>query len=429
MTAGSTTLKPVQGPDMREGVMDDAVGALRHKRQRFCLLVPATLVAALVPAFVLLAPRSRWDRPVILLTLIVLAVLADRAEVPLPNGVRLDATIALSLITVALLGPLPALVVAATPLVVNAATGGQPLVRAGTLFNVAAYGWEMVAVSVLLSHTVHGPLDQLAALPWLLVAGPVQMLVNWALGPALYGVMWRGVSVRGAVGMLGDLDVAVMSLITSLGAVTAALAGEFGMLALTVFALTAVLPQTALTYAARTSSVARLDRLTATRRYAHALALQLGLSFGQRRHLQAVVTIAANRAADAGDPVAYAVATMRDPSRASCEAGHVSEWWNGSGGPAGLRGPVTPLAARIAAVADGWSALTARGTPELSHSEALAVLDDAAGTRLDPYVVAAAHAVVAQERVTEAEPAPEPRLHRLGLPARLRAALAATPAA
>ena len=40
-------------------------------------------------------------------------------------------------------------------------------------------------------------------------------------------------------------------------------------------------------------------------------------------------------------------------------------------------------------------------------------------------VVAAAHAVVAQERVSETEPAPEPRLHRFGLPARLRSVLAA----
>jgi hypothetical protein len=212
---------------------------------------------------------------------------------------------------------------------------------------------------------------------------------------------------------------------TSMGALTAALAGEFGVLSLTVFSLTAVLPQTALTYAARTRSIARLDRLTATRRYAHAIALQLGLSVSQRRHLRAVIELAAKRARDAGDPVAYAVATMRDPSRASCEAGHVWEWWNGAGGPAGLRGPVTPLAARITAVADTWSALTARGTPELSHSEALEALDDAAGTRLDPYVVAAAHSVVAQERVTETEPAPEPRLHRFGLPARLRSVIAA----
>jgi HD domain len=429
VTDGSTTLKLVHGPDTEDGVMEDAIGGPQSGgpswRRAVRLLPHVSLIAGLVPAFLYLAPPSRWDRPLTLVTLAVLAILADRAEVPLPHAIRLDATIALTLIGVVLLGPLPALLIALTPLVVSAATGGQPLLRAGTLPNIAAFGWEMVAVSVLLTHAVNGPLDHVNALPWLLVAGPVQLLINWALGPALYAVTWRGEPTRDVFRLLLDLNPTVMLLITSLGALTAALAGSFGMLALAVFAVTTVLPQSALTFAARPHPVAHLDRVTATRRYAHAIALQLGLSLSQRRHLRAVVMIAATRGADAGDPVAYAVATMRDPSRASCEAGHVSEWWNGSGGPAGLRGPVTPLAARIAAVADSWSALTAAGTPELSHCAALEALDDAAGTRFDPYVVAAAHAVVAQERVSEAQPAPEPRLHRLGVSARLRAALAA----
>lgn len=419
----------MKGFDPDEGVMDDAIGGRRLRagswRRAARLLPHAALVAALVPAFLWLAPASRWDEPLLIATLGVLAVLADRADVPLPHATRLDATIALSLIAVVLLGPLPALLVAFTPSLFSAAVGRQPLLRAGTLANLAAYGWEMVVVSVLLAHAVQGPPDSLAALPWLLVAGPLQMLINFSLSPALYGIMWLGDPVRGLTRRLADLNPVVMLVMTTLGALTAALAGEFGLLALTVFAFTAVLPQTALTYAAHTRPIAALDRLTATQRYAHAIALQLGLSRAQRRHLRAVILLAATRAQDAADPVAYAVATLRDPSRASCEAGHVSEWWNGAGGPAGLRGPVTPLAARITAVADTWSALTARGTPELSHRDALDALDTAAGSRLDPCVVAAAHAVVAQERVSETEPAPEPRLHRFRLPARLRSAMAA----
>jgi hypothetical protein len=46
--------------------------------------------------------------------------------------------------------------------------------------------------------------------------------------------------------------------------------------------------------------------------------------------------------------------------------------------------------------------------------------------RLDPAVVRAAHAVVCQERLSPAEPAPEPRLHHLHVPARLRRVLAAS---
>src|SRR3954454_23205042 len=89
--------------------------------------------------------------------------------------------------------------------------------------------------------------------------------------------------------------------------------------------------------------VASLDLLTATRRYAHALSLHLGLDRGERRRLARVTDLAFSRRAEAGDPIAYARQALRDPSQASWEAGHVAEWWNGGGGPAGLRGPVTPI--------------------------------------------------------------------------------------
>ena len=107
-----------------------------------------------------------------------------------------------------------------------------------------------------------------------------------------------------------------------------------------------------------------------------------------------------------------------DWSEASCAAGHVTEWWNGAGGPAGLPGGLIPQSARIAAVARTWAALTADGSPRIGHMDALSHLDAAAGVRLDPRVVKAAFAVVSQERLSAAEPAPEPRLHHLHVPAR-----------
>ena len=177
-----------------------------------------------------------------------------------------------------------------------------------------------------------------------------------------------------------------------LATATVVLVGPLGLIGLAPFALIAVLPQSALTYAARTRPVGALDPLTATRRYAHALALHLGLSRSERRHLARVAQLAFARRAETGDPIAYARQTLRDPSRASWEAGHVGEWWNGGGGPAGLRGPVTPMTSRIVAVADTWSALTAQGGPRLSHADALVELENAAGTRFDPRVVQAAYA-------------------------------------
>jgi hypothetical protein len=396
--------------------------ALRSRRA-LALAIHGTAVAALVCALIWIAPASHWDRPELLVVLLALGVIADFHDVPLPTGIRLDAGIALALIALACLGPLPALLVSLVPIVVGAVVRREPLVRAGNLANVAAYGWEAVAASLVLVHAPAGV--PLAALPWLLLAGAVQMLVNWSVGPATYGTLWLGHPLQALVRMFAD-SVGAAAIVVTLAAFTAVLTGPLGVAALALFAGIAVLPQTALTHAARTRPVARLDAATATQRYAHALALHLGLKRPERRHLARVCQLAIARRDEAGDPIAYARRTLADPSRASFEAGHAGEWWNGGGGPAGLRGAVTPLTARIVAVADTWSALTARGGPQLSHADALEELDNASGTRFDPRVVLAAHAVVAEERVSVTEPAPEPRLHGLGLPAPLRRVMAAS---
>ena len=379
-------------------------------------------MAALVPALLWLAPESRWDRPGLLLVLVVLAVIADFNEVPLPGGMRFDAGLPLALITLAVLGPVPALLVDFAPIAVAALVKDEKILRAGNLGNVAAYGWEAVAASTLLAAAGVAGLSA-DALPWLLLAGVVMCFVNFWVGPGVFLPLHFDYPVRALPRMFWDTLPTALVMV-GLAAFTVLLVGPIGIAALAVFALIAVLPQTLLTYAAHTRPVARLDPLTATRRYSHALALHMGIDRRERRHLARVTELAFERRADAGDPIAYARQTIRDPSRASWEAGHVGEWWNGGGGPAGLRGPVTPLTSRIVAVADTWSALTAKGGPQLSHAEALMELENAAGTRFDPRVVEAARAVVAEERVSETEPAPEPRLHSLHLPAPLRRVMA-----
>jgi hypothetical protein len=391
-------------------------------RQRTALALHGSAVAALVPAFLWLAPASRWDRPGLLLALLALAVIARFHDVPLSAGIHFDAGMALALIALAVAGPLPALLVDVFPMVVAGLVTREPLLRAGNLANLAAYGWKAVAAGCVLAL---GAVDGLsaAAVPWLLLAAATQMVVNVGVGPAIYIPLWLGRPFSAFLQMFAA-TVPAAAVMMALGTVTCVLIGSAGELALAVFALIAVLPQSALTFAARTRPVGRLDPLAATQRYAHALALHLGLDHGERRHLARVAEVAFRRRADAGDPIAYACATMRDPSRASWEAGHVCEWWNGAGGPAGLRGPVTPLTSRIVAVADTWSALTARGGPQLSHAEALEELDNSSGARFDPWIVLAAHSVVSEERVSSTEPAPEPRLHTLGIPAPLRRALA-----
>lgn len=66
----------------------------------------------------------------------------------------------------------------------------------------------------------------------------------------------------------------------------------------------------------------------------------------------------------------------------------LAERWDGSGEPAGLRGPAIPLSARIAAVALHYDHLV-NGGPGLGPSEAADELEGLAGSRFDPGVVAA----------------------------------------
>jgi hypothetical protein len=389
--------------------------------------VPATqglIVAALIPAFIWLAPQSHWDHPVLFVALLSLAVIADFNEIPLPGGVRFDAGLPLALIALAILGPVPGLLVSLMPIAVGALLGRDRILRPGNFSNITAYTGEAFVASMVLGYAHVHSLPWTQALPWLLLTGVVMCVANFGFGPSIFLPFYLG-HPRSTVARAFFDMLPTALIMVGLAAITAVLVHPLGVGALALFALIAVLPQTALTLAARTRPVAALDPLTATRRYSHALALHLGLDRAERRHLARVTDLAFERRADAGDPIAYARQTLRDPSRASWEAGHVGEWWNGGGGPAGLRGPITPITSRIVAVADTWSQLTARGGPELSHADALVELENAAGTRFDPRVVRAAYAVVAEERVSATEPAPEPRLHLLRLPAPVRRVIAA----
>lgn len=68
-----------------------------------------------------------------------------------------------------------------------------------------------------------------------------------------------------------------------------------------------------------------------------------------------------------------------------------NERWDGSGKPEGLKGRSIPLGSRILAVANAYYAMTQerpyRGQPPLSHSEALATLQEEAGSKWDPLVL------------------------------------------
>src|SRR5215207_4338753 len=150
--------------------MDNAVPAVnRHgltAGKRSALALHAVAALALVPAYLLLAPSSRWDQPLLLAVLFVLAVVVIRHDVPLPSGISFDATTALALIAVALAGPLPALAVIFPPIALNGLCGHERLLRAGNLANLAAYGWYTLVVGILLEQVPPGAAAP-AAIAWL----------------------------------------------------------------------------------------------------------------------------------------------------------------------------------------------------------------------------------------------------------------------
>ena len=335
-------------------------------------------------------PRD-WDRPGLLLVLIALAVIADFNEIPLPGGLRFDAGLPLALITLAV--PRPA-----------AGAARRPRADRRRRRSSAASRSSAPATWPTSPPTAGRPWPPPRCWP------PPASTALGARRAAVAAARRRRHVRRELLGRPGRLPAAVprpcrSSALPRMFFDTlpdragdgrawprspSLLVGPLGVAALAIFALIAVLPQTALTLAARTRPVARAgpaDRDAPLLARAGA-APRAGPR--ERRHLARVTELAFERRADAGDPIAYARQTLRDPRRASWEAGHVGEWWNGGGGPAGLRGPVTPITSRIVAVADTWSALTARAARSSRHADALVELENAAGTRFDPRVVQAA---------------------------------------
>jgi len=405
--------------------MEDAVTVRASsvlRRRRGVVGIHCLLALAFVTAVLLWAPGVATAAPLTVALLAALAVIADRHDIPLPSGIRFDALIALALISLALAGPRATLLVVYAPMLFNGLTGHERLTRAGNLANVAAYAAYTLVGAVALELLPMAP-TAATALPWLVAIGVVLLGINWLVGPALYGSMWLGRPFSDLTRMLVDA-IPAGGVMLALGAATIVASTSAGIWALACFALIAVLPQSALTFALRTRPVSRLDRAKARRAYAHALALQLRLTREERKHLMRVATQLESRPVT-GEPLDFAVATSRNPGDTSVVAAHlVLEHWNGMGRPIGLRGPLIPLSSRVLAVADAWSRLTAAGDEELSHEAALDRLRALSGNELDPAIVRAARAVVAQERVTAEQPNPEPRLHRLRIPAPLRRALA-----
>src|SRR5918997_1213269 len=255
--------------------MCTAVNAARRERltvrKRLARLLPALAIVALFPAYRLAAPSSDWSDPLLLAVLLALAVVAIRHDVPLPSGASFDAT--------------PALAVILPPIAVNAMTGREKLVRPGNVANLAAYGWYTFGSAVFIQ-TLAPPDAGFGMFAVLVGAGAILLVLNWTLALAIYATLWWGHPMRVQIEMFRDGFPTGM-VMAALGALTVLLFDSVGLPALAIFALVALLPQSALTYVARTRPVAALDPLTAARRYGNALAVQLRLDRRERKDLDA----------------------------------------------------------------------------------------------------------------------------------------------
>jgi hypothetical protein len=379
-------------------------------------LLPAAILAA---AWISIEPRADWTRPELLAALAAIGTLALLAEIRLTRagaGTYFDATIVLALIALAIGGPLPALVVWLVPdLVSRFVLRLNPRCSPGQIATVTSYGFALLAGEGIL--VLADAPSATSQAPALYTAGLVMLAANFAVARLSYAPFYQGMSPRSIVRTdLLPLIPAVLVMIL-IGVATELLLAPLGVLALALLAGVILLPQALVRRLAEARSIAARDRADATRIYAGALADVLALPRRERRLVDCAARLPPVRP-HADDALrGYSLAEILDAKIAGL---HLDERWDGSGSPAGLPAEAIPQASRILAVARSWSALTAGGTAELPHGEAMLALAAQSGRRLDPHVVAAAAEIVAEEEAFVPDPRFEPKLHRLPLPRPIR---------
>jgi hypothetical protein len=380
-------------------------------------LAPPSVAIAL---FVLFAPPASWDQPVLLGALIAIAAIAFLAEVRLKMaaGAYFDASIVLALLALAIAGPLPALLVWIVPDAISRLVIRQdPVLSPGLVATVSSFALAGLAGYGALQ-LADAP-SMVAATPALYTAGLLMYAVNFLVARLTFAPFYQG--YRPSVLIRSEFLEMMLpfAAMLALGVATAVLIGPLGVFALAPLALVVVLPQLALAHLGRDRSVTRLSPPEATTVYAAAIADVLGLPRSERRTVADTAALLAHPSPETLDADSRSV---EDPHPAILAALHVNERWDGRGWPAGLPGAWTPFASRVLAVARAWSELTAGGTLELSHSEAMLDLSLRAGEELDPAIVEAADQVVAEEQAFVRAPGFQPRLHRMPLPRAVRRA-------
>ena len=377
------------------------------------------LLLLAVAGLVLLAPASDWSDPILIAALAGISAVAYAAEARLKRGERVffGATLIAAMVTVAVAGPLPAILVWAVPdLIARYVLRVESKLSPGFVANLGSFalaalvGAEMLA----LGGSPSGP----AVGPSLFAAGVAMWAANFAVARLAFAPFYQGYRPVALIrDEFFDLAPAVLGMLV-VGVAAAVGVEAFGVWALAALALVIVVPQVALERIAAGQAAGRLARADAMRLYTAAIADVLDVPREQRREL----ACAAELVHAAEDPITSRGLDWReaDVSRVAFLALHAGERWAGDGWPAGLPAESIPRGSRILAVADAWAAMTASGTPELPQSEAMLALAAQSGLAFDPEVVDAATRVVGDEEGFAREPGFQPQLHRLPVPRRLR---------
>jgi hypothetical protein len=377
--------------------------------------------ATAVALFVFLSPPAVWDQPVLLATIATIAAVAFMAEARVKTVAAagplayFDASVVLALVTLAIAGPLPAFLVWLVPDAISRATGQDYVASPGHFATVGSLALAVLAGYAVLELAAAPSMT--AAMPALFTTGLVMYSVNYLFARLTFAPFYQGYRPGALIRSEYLAMLPPFTAMLVLGVATTALTGPLGPFALAPMMIVVVIPQLALAALARERSVARLSKQRAMKLYAAAITDVLALPRSERRAVAAGGVLLARSDPGELELDAWRLEELHDATLAAL---HVDERWDGMGRPAGLFGAWSPLASRVLSVARAWSELTAAGTVELSHSEALLDLNLRSGTEFDPQVVAAAERVIAEEQAFVRSPGFEPRLHRLPLPRPMR---------
>jgi hypothetical protein len=379
-------------------------------------LVPALLAVA---AFILVAPPSDWSDPVLIAALAAVSAIAYGAETRLKsaNRVFFGATLVIAVVTLAVAGPLPALLVWLVPdLIARVALRSERWMSPGFVANLGSYALAVLVGAWMLELAGSPAGTEMA--PALYAAGIAMSAANFCFARLTFAPFYQGYRPAALIrDEFLDLAPAVLGMLV-VGVAAAVLVEEIGVIALALLAAVIVVPQIALERITNAASTARLARADAMRLYTAAIADVLDMPRHERRELACAADLV--RATD--DPIGARGLDWReaDVSRIAFLALHSHERWAGDGVPAGLPAEAIPRGSRILAVADAWAGLTAAGTAEMSQTEAMLALSAQSDIAFDPTVVSAAAQVVGDEEGFARDPHFQPRLHRLPFPRSVR---------